>query len=181
MAKKKFKAAPGSGITDGQAEKYGPEVERLLNENGELLTPQDIVDAASDPNSPLHGYFDWGKKEASRNFKMDEGRHLLRGVVRVVMKPGAKKEKKRLFVSVVHKEDDNPFSTPVQNYVSGEKAFNDDEIRQQIVERELFKLRSWERRFAFVGELFEVREGIKELIGKSRWGEAVMASFELVG
>lgn len=48
-----------------------------LKDQSRRLSPKDIVDAARDPNSKLHGHFDWNNKSASRKFLVNAARDLL--------------------------------------------------------------------------------------------------------
>lgn len=45
--------------------------------NGEL-TPEIVVEAARDPGSPLHSYFDWNNDTAAHKFRLEQGRRLIR-------------------------------------------------------------------------------------------------------
>lgn len=43
-----------------------------------VVTPEHVVDAARDPESPLHGYFEWDDVEAAEAHRRDQARALLR-------------------------------------------------------------------------------------------------------
>lgn len=55
---------------------------RLAKAGRGILTPDAVVEAASDPGSPLHDYFEWDDTEAARKYRLDQARTLIR-VVRV--------------------------------------------------------------------------------------------------
>lgn len=44
------------------------------------LDPADVVEAARDPASPLHGYFEWDDTEAARQHRLGQARQLIRRI-----------------------------------------------------------------------------------------------------
>lgn len=42
------------------------------------VRPVDVVEAARDEDSPLHGYFTWDDSEAANQYRLEEARRLLR-------------------------------------------------------------------------------------------------------
>lgn len=60
----------------------GEELERvrLANKDG-MLIPAEVVAAARDKKSPLHGRFTWDNKEAADKWREDEARNLIRAYV----------------------------------------------------------------------------------------------------
>lgn len=44
------------------------------------LRPEDVVDAARNPNSALHSYFTWDDSEAAAAFRLQEARALIKRV-----------------------------------------------------------------------------------------------------
>jgi len=50
-----------------------------LISNGRLL-PEDVIDAARNPNSVLHNYFTWDDSEAAHQFRLQEARALIKKV-----------------------------------------------------------------------------------------------------
>lgn len=51
----------------------------LERDNGRLV-PSDVVEAARDPNSPLHQHFEWNDSEAAEKYRLDQARTLIRSV-----------------------------------------------------------------------------------------------------
>lgn len=70
------RAKPGSRLSDGVAASVVASVDAL----GGAVTAQQLVDAARDPNHPLHASFEWGPAAAADARRLDEARHLLRSV-----------------------------------------------------------------------------------------------------
>ena len=54
------------------------ELERLFLEG--LLRPADVVEAARDPESPLHSHFEWDDTEAAEKWREEQARQLIRNV-----------------------------------------------------------------------------------------------------
>lgn len=63
-----------SGLTDVELQ----ELERIkdTSETGALL-PASVVDAASDPESPLHRHFEWNNTRASHEYRLWQARQLI--------------------------------------------------------------------------------------------------------
>lgn len=51
----------------------------LERENGQL-DPVDVVEAARDPASPMHPFFEWDDTEAARQHRLGQARQLIRRV-----------------------------------------------------------------------------------------------------
>lgn len=63
------------------------EVKQILDEikvaTGALL-PKDVVEAARDKRSPIHGWFTWDQNAAAEKCRLEEARQLIRSVYIVV-------------------------------------------------------------------------------------------------
>lgn len=60
-------------------EQVASELRALEKANGALL-PADVVEAARDPDSPLHSHFTWDDSEAAAKQRLHEARSLIRKV-----------------------------------------------------------------------------------------------------
>ena len=54
-------------------------IKRLERDDGKLL-PEDVLNAARDPKSPLHDHFTWDETEAAHKHNLHEARQLIRAV-----------------------------------------------------------------------------------------------------
>ena len=54
------------------------ELERLFREG--LLRPADVVEAARDPESPLHTHFEWDDTAAAAKWREEQARQLIRNI-----------------------------------------------------------------------------------------------------
>lgn len=55
------------------------ELKKLQKRSGKLK-PEDVVDAASYEDHPLHEYFEWDDTEAAEQYRLEQARHLIRTV-----------------------------------------------------------------------------------------------------
>lgn len=58
------------------------ELRRLAESKGDLLLPEEVVDAARPPQSVLHGAFIWDDSIAGERYRIEQARALLRVRVR---------------------------------------------------------------------------------------------------
>ncbi len=72
---------PGFRTTGLNAAAVAAELERLRNANLGQLTPEVVLDRASDPESPLHGAFTWDDTDAAREYRLYQARTLCRSVI----------------------------------------------------------------------------------------------------
>lgn len=56
------------------------ELQRIKEENGEKLIPDEVVTAAADRESPLHLYFEWDDSVAGHQYRLTQARQLIRVV-----------------------------------------------------------------------------------------------------
>lgn len=82
------------------------ELIRLAKRHGGALTPEQVVEAASDPQSPLHSYFEWDDTEAARKYRLVQARELLRFTVQIVAED---KPPVRAFVSLEIERDQHVY------------------------------------------------------------------------
>jgi hypothetical protein len=75
------------------------ELWRLYQATG-ALTPAQVVEAATDPASPLHDHFEWDDSEAARRYRLVQAGRLIRRC-RVTIEVGEEEVRRvRAFVSV---------------------------------------------------------------------------------
>lgn len=123
-------------------------LQAIYDERGDL-TPPLVVEAAADPESPLHSRFDWDDKTAGAKWRLEQAAALIRSV-RIVYAEDDQGRPKDLRAFTAVKGQDSHTAT----YMPTEDALTDDFTRQLVLrdmEREwkAFK-RRWEhmREFA---------------------------------
>ena len=68
-------------LSQEDAEILGPYIEKMAKKNKSLLTPYDLVNDARNPDSPLHGHFEWNDAVAAEKFRVTQARKILRSIV----------------------------------------------------------------------------------------------------
>lgn len=77
----KFEVRPGGLACPVAPEILATELERVWEENGRKLLPGDVVDSASDPDSPIHECFEWRDDIAAHHYRLSQARGWIRRVV----------------------------------------------------------------------------------------------------
>ena len=85
-----------------------------------LLQPEAVVDAAKDPASPLHRYFEWDISKAAYGYWLGQARHLIAQYTFVRVDEGPK------YVNVT-------LSNGRRGYVGTERAVADPDLYEQII------------------------------------------------
>ena len=87
-------------------------LKKILEKNGGLLRPSDVVEEARDSKSPLHSSFCWDDTEAARLFRLDQAQRLIRSF-RFKVDDGEKSVDVPVFVNIsidrVGAKDANPY------------------------------------------------------------------------
>lgn len=74
----KYVARYGCWLSDKDAQIVGERLEVISD--GGPITPDDVVNDAAIPSSPLHGFFEWDDAEAAKAYRHDQARYLLRSI-----------------------------------------------------------------------------------------------------
>lgn len=85
------------------------------------LTAAEVVDAARDPKSVLHKYFDWNDKSAAHKHRVDTARRLISSVRFIVQESG--KVTYRAFTSV------KPSKADDRRYERVSRVLNDEALQ----------------------------------------------------
>jgi hypothetical protein len=89
-----------------------------------LVQPEKVVEAAADPLSPLHKFFEWDDSEAAHQWRLVQARKL---VVRVVVRDASHKPAR---MNVIIQRADG---SKGQGYIPTERAVNDEELCTQLM------------------------------------------------
>lgn len=128
------------------------EIERLQRDG--LIRPADVVEAAKDEGSVLHGCFTWDDGEAAHQFRLIEARNLIR----------------------VHVTTQAADSTPIRAFVSltpdrvmkggGYRAIvdvmSDEALYQQMLDDAFVQLRNVQKKYKDIKELATVWQAVDE-------------------
>ncbi len=151
--KRTYAAAPGSRLSDDDAQIVGEVITRIEKARGGC-TPQDLVEhARHNKDSRVHALiFDVSDKQAADEYRLSRARWLVRSIVvrievehrdPVVMRP---------FVSVPTSDGTG------QIYVGIARAMRDPDYRASVLENAKSDLESFRRKYNSFRELAEMNE-----------------------
>jgi hypothetical protein len=133
------------------------ELERLEQVHGRLV-PKDIVEAARNPRSPLHGFFEWDDTVAAEKYRIVQATVLVRHVKVTITPTNQEPITVRAYVA--------PYKG--QGYISIERALNDDQMRQQLLAQAHADLEAFQRRYEVLDELDEIFSVITSMLKPSK-------------
>lgn len=148
----KYQAAPGAPFGDQTAQHIGEMLEPLGR-----FTPAQVVDMGRDEHSVLYPYFEWNDRVAAEGYRLYQARQIVNHI-QVVIETGGRSLPTKAFHHVsILRADGNPEGT--DTYVTVHVARQNDELKNQIIQKALSELKSWQRRYAeysqIFGELFD--------------------------
>jgi len=152
-----YKWRPGSSFkVDAQV--AGEYLEELREQNDGVLTKTDVYQAAQDPDSPIHGEFQWDvQKAAEAHWRARAGdmiRHL--AIVRVKQMPASDGVPAFLNVRLTTTEGTK------RGYVTGTEVLSSADLHEQVVAQALKQLKGLEGRYGKLVELDGVWEAIRK-------------------
>jgi hypothetical protein len=77
----RYRAARGCRLSTADAERIGPELVRLKNENGGVITKNLVLQSATSPISILHQDFEWDDATAANTARLDQAGYMLRSIM----------------------------------------------------------------------------------------------------
>jgi hypothetical protein len=138
---------PGSRIKIS-AQDAGERLEYLNKQNGKL-TADIVVEDAKPEESVLHPAFEWDDLKAAHQYRLEQGRHLIRSVTIIHDTPEEEPKPIRAFVVVAE--------TPKSDvYVPTMDAMLDENLRKQVLARALAELLAIKRKYEDLAELADV-------------------------
>ena len=140
--------------TDAQA--VGEELEALGAGKLKTVTAETVVKAARSKSSAMHDIFEWNNTKAAAQYRLEQGRSLLRSVKVTITPSGG--ESFRVRALITHPDESG-------DYVATVVALSDDDLRAQLVARALRELATWRQRYTHLAELAVVFQAMDELEG----------------
>lgn len=130
------------------AQKAGEALARLQKGKNDLLEPDDIVAAASDPKSVLHPHFEWDDGVAAAEYRKGQARDLVRSLTVDISRSNLETTPVRAFVNVE--------TSAGRGYVTTATAMTSQELRKQVIEKAWAELEAWRQRHAELVELARI-------------------------
>jgi hypothetical protein len=133
------------------------------------LTPDAVVEAAADPDSPLHCHFTWDDEEAAALYRVEQARMLIRSV-RVDLKIG------QAVVRTVAYVRDPQVDRAEQGYIAVDVLKQDQDLAREAVANEFIRAGAALRRAKLVAASLELPDDIDELAARTdallNWAQA---------
>lgn len=101
------------------------------------LTPERIVDFASNPNTALHTQFTWDDGAAAEQWRLAEARKIIQVHVRMLPTGDGSEVMQRAYVSM---RKTNPAPGPRNEYLVTANVLDDADLRQQFILAQLDRM-----------------------------------------
>jgi len=145
---------PANIISAEAARDWGSEVSRIFREHGTTgpvvkgdQALQVVLDEASSPESPLHGYLEWDDSVAGHKYRLGQCRHFINHVyVRVIHND--EPVMVRALVNVVQSNGNGRSYKPVQDVDADEGTY--------LVKRARAELSGWRQRYTTYSHIAEI-------------------------
>jgi len=108
------------------ADEAGRIIMELQNNNYGLVTPDQLVEHARNPNNLLHQLFEWDDSTAAEQFRLEQARNILRSLVYEIEIIPGKVEEIRYTVNVMQNGRNG--------YVAIESALASEELSRQVID-----------------------------------------------
>ena len=137
------------------------ELERLAAEAGGVLTVDAVLEAAANPDSPLHAHFEWTDDKAADNWRRVQARTLIQRVNITVA--GHSPQVVRAFVSL----PDDRLSGGGYRLMAA--VISDEAMREQLIADIAMTVSRWQRKMHLIdAEIVELLERVGKQVQKRR-------------
>jgi len=127
----------------------GKHLEFLREQFKGEITPEDILQDAENPNSPLHPFFEWDDTDAARQYRLQQARGLIRAVVAIYVHDDQPATKMRAYVHVAGSGEE-PHYREVSHAMSVKSS------RDYVLEKAKRELRAWCIKYHDLKEFAEI-------------------------
>lgn len=122
-------------------QKIGEALAKITDANQGRLIPEDVVNAAKSPKSPLHPHFEWNDTVAAHAYRMDQAR----GIIRIIRVEDADSgEIQPAYVSV---------SQGGVAYRKVEEVVNSRELQLIVLQQAERDLRAFQKRYHMLNDI----------------------------
>jgi hypothetical protein len=139
MKTKEYLGPVGFTVEKEKLQIYGNYLEKLADQCGGYLTPEEILSFARKKRNPLHDFFDWDDSSASEKWRLHQARNLLH--IRIKIIDNDNEHSIRQFHRIKINMDDSDKEGLA--YVPLEIICGKDEYLQQIIEKAHNELIRW--------------------------------------
>ena len=132
------------------AQTAGEELERITKAR-HALTPDAIVDESRSEDAILHGCFEWNDQNAAERYRESQAQEIIRNIVTVNVDGETLSEPVRAFVSIQG------------NYESMDIVVKTKDYQDEMLQKALRDLRSFQHKYSGLTQLAEIFASIKTL------------------
>ena len=143
MEKRIFKAGKGSMFNDEKAQVYGEFLWKIREENGDVLTPDQIVDKAKSKNSPIHEFFEWDNTIAGEKYRLYQARNLI-GRIEIIVESDGEEDQIRAFHNIRIQDGEEH----EQGYVTLRDVQTNKDYLKIVLGDALDEIKSWQKRYS---------------------------------
>ena len=129
------------------------------------LTPEQIVEVASDEDNPLHDLFEWENSVAAKNWRLHQARILV-NEIKVVVDTKEYYAFENVAVSVPEANQGNSsqsLANVVREYKPVVEILNNKDLRDQVIRAALNHLSYWENQNSKYEELAPIIKSAKKV------------------
>lgn len=155
MGKNKYIPSKAGTFSQEEAQTVGDFLEKLIEERGERVTTQEIVDAAEETQSPIHRYFEWDDKIAGAEYRKYQARKLISHIIIV------NTEQQKAFYSIKVETNENGKTTTKRAYMTQERTLSMPDYRQQTLDFAIAQITYWQRQYKGFKELSKIYKAIE--------------------
>ncbi len=140
-----FKTSKGARIDKNKVQEYGEYLWKLKEYNGDVLTPEYIVEQSKQKSSPLYEYFEWDNKIAGDKYRLWQARYLIARIEIIVKYDDGTEAQMRAFHNIIvqyENEDDE------QGYVTVQDLKENPDYLLIILEKATHEIIAWKERYA---------------------------------
>jgi len=137
-----------------EAQVVGEELETIQKKRG-VLTPEVVVKEASKKTSKIHGCFEWDDSAAAKEHRLNQARYMLRSievVVETTSSVSGGDASKDIEIRAFHNVET---AANEKVYVTLTQAKENDNYWNQVKEKALSEIKSWQAKYSSIEE-FEV-------------------------
>ncbi len=154
-----FEPAPGSHLSEADARRYGPALQKLCaKKHG--ITAEDLVEEASHPKSVFRDWFTWDDSLAAKQYRLEQARSLMRSIqVRIIVTPQEAPVTLRV-MHCVHREEGKKY-----DFINAIAQVPDE--LDEILQRALHELIGWRTRYAALQKLSPIFKPIDLFVAET--------------
>lgn len=131
------------------------ECERIYQERARL-TPADVLEEAAEPESPLHGFFEWDDSEAAHHYRLAQAAGLIRSVkVRITRERSGEVEDLVVRAWVAARATGTDRETP-EGYLPEALVEQRPELREAVLRQMRRDLTAAHRRYQHITEYWQL-------------------------